>query len=132
MKSYKGWSADFRNASLKLTNRAKKMGWIPQPKECRRCGQSQGILHLHNEDYDVTYYTLADVFSRFPIEITDDELAKINHVLEPICWRCHMMHHSRGRNPRAVDHYFSEVAAGKTYPPIYRHDFSILNKDHGL
>lgn len=28
MKSYKGWTPEFRKASLKLTNKAKKMGWI--------------------------------------------------------------------------------------------------------
>ena len=69
MKHYKGWSPERRKASLKLTNKAKKMGWIPQPKICRRCGQDKGILHLHNEDYDVTYYTLRDVFNSFPVTI---------------------------------------------------------------
>lgn len=132
MKSYKGWSPDFRKASLKLTNKAKKMGWIPEPRQCRRCGQGKGILHLHNEDYDVTFYTLTEVFDRFPVSITSEEIAKLNEVLEPICWRCHMMHHSRGRNAKAVELYFQEVAGGKQYPPVYRHDFTILNRDHGL
>jgi len=132
MKSYKGWSPEFRKASLKLTNKAKKMGWIPEPKECRRCGQDKGILHLHNEDYDVTFYTLEEVFNRFPISITQEEINKLNHVLEPICWRCHMMHHSKSRNPKAVELYFQEVNAGKQWPPVYRHDFTILNRDHGL
>lgn len=54
MKDYKGWSGEFRSASLRLTNAAKKEGWIQDPKKCNRCGQEEGILHLHNEDYDVT------------------------------------------------------------------------------
>lgn len=132
MKSYKGWSPEFRKASLKLTNKAKTLGWIAQPKQCRRCGQTKGILHLHNEDYDVTYYTLTEAFNRFPVSITEHELSELDRVLEPICWRCHMMHHSVGRNKQAVEQYFSEVALGKQWPPVYKHDFTILNRDHGL
>ena len=70
MKDYNGWSGEFRSASLRLTNAAKKEGWIQDPKKCNRCGQEEGILHLHNEDYDVTYYTLEKVFDRSPINIT--------------------------------------------------------------
>ena len=132
MQSYKGWSPDFRKASLKLTNKAKTLGWIPEPKCCRRCGQEKGILHLHNEDYDVTYYTLTECYNRFPVSITEEEHAKLNEVLEPICWRCHMIHHSVGRNKSAVEQYFKEVKAGKQWPPVYRHDFTILKRDHGI
>jgi hypothetical protein len=132
MKTYKKWSPEFRKASLKLTNKAKKLGWIPQPKVCRRCGQDKGILHLHNEDYDVTYYTLTEVFNRFPVEITQEEIDKINEALEPICWRCHMMHHSVRRNKVAVENYFKEIKAGKRYPPVFRHDFTILKRDHNV
>lgn len=132
MKYYKKWSPERRKASLKLTNKAKKMGWIPQPKVCRRCKQDKGILHLHNEDYDITYYTLRDVFNRFPVSITQEEVDKINEVLEPICWRCHMMHHSVGRNKEAVDFYFQEISSGKQYPPVFRHDFTILKRDHNV
>ena len=132
MKNYKKWSAQFRQASLKLTNKAKAMGWIPQPKTCNRCAQDKGIIHLHNEDYDVTFYTLEEVFNRFPVEITADEMQKVNSVLEPLCWRCHMMHHSKGRNPKAVEGYFKQVANGRQWPPVYRHDFAILKKDHNV
>jgi hypothetical protein len=132
MKSYKGWTPEFRKASLKLTNKAKKMGWIPQPRKCRRCGLEVGILHLHNEDYDVTYYTLTEVFNRFPIHIFPEEVEKINQALEPICWRCHMMHHSVRRNKQAVEQYFKEIKNGKRYPPVYKHDFGILKRDHNV
>lgn len=132
MKHYKGWSPEFRKESLKLTNRAKTMGWIQNPCKCRRCGQEKGILQLHNEDYDVTYYTLREVFNRFPIEITQEEIDKLEVVLEPLCWRCHMMHHSVGRNRQAVEQYFEEVANGKQYPPVFRHDFEILKRDHNV
>lgn len=132
MKNYKEWTGEFRKQSLKLTKAARKYGWIQDPKECNRCGQTEGILHLHNEDYDVTYYTLKDAFDRFPVSITDEEHQKLNEVLEPLCWRCHMMHHSKSRNPQAVEQYFQDVEAGKQWPPVYRHDFDILKRDHNV
>jgi len=132
MRNYKGWSGDFRKESLKLTNAAKKMGWIENPSKCNRCGQTEGILHLHNEDYDVTYYTLKEVFNRFPISITVEEQEKVNSVLEQICWRCHMLHHSVRRNKQAVEKYFEEIKNGKKYPPVYKHDFTILKRDHNV
>ncbi len=132
MKSYKKWSAEFRKASLKHTQRAQKMGWIKYPKQCNRCGQTEGIIHTHNEDYDVTFYTLEDVFNRFPISIEPHEIEKLKSVLEPLCWRCHMMHHSKRRNPKAVEGYFQQVQNGRQWPPVYRHDFAILRKDHNV
>jgi len=132
MNSYKKWSADFRRRSLKYTQQAQKMGWIPYPKKCNRCGQVHGIIHTHNEDYDVTFYTLDEVFNRFPISITSEELERLNMVLEPLCWRCHMMHHSKRRAPKAVKQYFQDVASGKQFPPVYKHDFNILKRDHNV
>lgn len=132
MRNYKKWSAKQRQESLKLTNKAKKMGWIQNPRKCNRCGQDKGILHLHNEDYDVTYNTLSEVFNRFPISITKEELDNVNSVLEEICWRCHMMHHSAYRNREAVKKYFEEVKQGKMYEPVYKHNFDILKYDHNV
>lgn len=132
MKHYKGWSGQFRSASLKYTNWAKKQGWIENPKKCNRCGQTEGILHLHNEDYDITYYTLKEVSERFPVSITKEEIEKVNSVLEPLCWRCHMMHHSVGRNKEAVAKYFEEIKNGKKWPPVYKHNFTILKIDHNV
>jgi hypothetical protein len=132
MKQYKKWSPEFRQASLKLTNRAKKLGWIDNPRECNRCKQTKGILHLHNEDYDITHNTLEKVFNTFPITIALSELKLIRSVLEPLCWRCHMMHHSVRRNPTAVKEYFEEIKQGKQYNPVYRHDFDILKNDHNV
>ena len=108
------------------------MGWVAQPSECRRCGQTEGILHLHNEDYDVTLYTLRKVFDRFPVDITDEELKNINEVLEPICWRCHMIHHSNHRNPEACEQYWVDLKNGKKFPPVYKHNFNILKYEHGI
>ncbi|MBT6230481.1 MAG: hypothetical protein HOI47_27885 [Candidatus Scalindua sp.] len=132
MHKYKKWSAETRQASLKLTNKAKKMGWIPEPRKCRRCNQDKGIIHLHNEDYDVTLFTLQDVFKRFPVEITDKELENINEVLEPLCWRCHMVHHSIYRAPKACAEYWDDIKQGVWFEPVYKHNFNILKTEHGI
>ena len=92
-------------------NQAVKEGKIKPASEmpCNRCGQDKGIRHYHTDDYDNWQETL-----------------------EYICWRCHMVHHSRKRAPEYVARYEAEIANGKIYPPVYRHDFNILKKDHHI
>ena len=109
MQSYKGWTPAERYESLKKTKQAIRDGIIPKAHTCNRCGQTEGIIQYHNEDYSD------------PIKY-----------LEMLCWRCHMIHHSTRRNPGAVKAYFEEVASGKRYPPVYKHDFNILKRDHGI
>lgn len=128
MNSYKKWSGEERTKSLKLTNKAKKMGLLEEPKKCRVCGQEKGILHTHNKDYDVT---LAYVPKMLDGTATEEEIAKIKDVLVPICWRCHMIYHAYWRNPAAYKKYFDEVKNGKMYPPVYKHDFNVL-KENGF
>ena len=109
MKSYKGWSAAQRGASYKKTKEAIERGEIPPPTKCNRCGQTQGIIQYHNHDYShPTKY------------------------LEMLCWRCHMILHSIRRAPYAVNDYWSEMFQGKQYPPVYRHDFGILKREHKI
>lgn len=131
--SYKKWSKEERNFSAALTKHAATLGWIKPKDCCERCGQTKGIIHLHNEDYDVTIRILqVAVIDRDPEPyITDEEKAEMNAVLEVLCWRCHMIHHSKHRSPAAHDKYFAEVAAGKCYPPVYVNSPAIL-KENGL
>ncbi|QDP66238.1 MAG: hypothetical protein Unbinned805contig1001_9 [Prokaryotic dsDNA virus sp.] len=132
MRDYKGWTGKQRKESLKLTNKAKELGWIKLPTCCNRCGQTKGILQLHNEDYSVTYNVLRDALDRFPAQIKKSEMKKVAEVLEELCWRCHMIHHSTHRNPQACENYFNEIKAGKQYPPVYRHNFDILKYEHNI
>lgn len=105
MKSYKGWTPAQRRESLKKTKEAIKNGEIPPPTKCNRCGQTEGIIQYHNEDYShPTKY------------------------LEQLCWTCHMMHHSKRRTPISVVMYFDNVAEGMVPDPVYRHDFAQLDK----
>lgn len=128
MKSFKKWSAQDRQKSLKLTNEAKKLGLIEEPKKCRACTKEKGIIHSHNKDYDVTLELVPKLITG---TATEEEKAKIKDALVPLCWRCHMIYHSKHRNMSAYKKYVDEVTNGKIYPPVYKHNFEIL-KENGF
>lgn len=128
MNNFKKWSGAEREKSLKLTNKAKALGLLQPAEKCRVCGQTKGILQIHNKNYDVT---LAYVPKMLDGTATQEEIDAVKEVLVPLCWRCHMMYHSYYRNKEAVKRYFEEVKNGKMYPPVFKHDFAIL-REHGL
>ncbi len=98
MNPYKHWSGEFRNKSLRLTNKAKELGWIvaPGPK-CSVCGTTVKKIEHHNNDYDVTYYTLKEVFARKPISISDLEKQAVQNALQSVCRSCHLKIHKEER-----------------------------------
>lgn len=129
LNSFKKWSGAERERSLKLTNKAKAMGLLEEPKKCRVCGQTEGILMTHNKNYDVTLKYVPKMIAG---TATQEEIEAVKEVLVPLCWRCHMIYHSKHRNPKAYKKYFEEVKDGKkVYPPVYHHDFNIL-KENGF
>jgi hypothetical protein len=91
------WTPAERDRSYRKTKKAIAAGEIPPPEQlgCNRCKQKLGIIEYHNHDYDD------------PVKY-----------LEPLCFRCHRMLHSR--NQASKEKYFAEVAAGKQFPPVYR------------
>lgn len=128
MKSYKKWSPEERLESLKLTNKARSMGLLEAPTKCRCCGQTEGILHTHNKNYDVTLLLVPKIING---TATQDEVNQVKEVLVPLCWRCHMILHSKYRNLASYEKYFAEIKEGKQYPPVYKHNFEIL-KENGF
>jgi hypothetical protein len=111
LKSYKGWTAKERAASARLSKKAIEAGIIPPPEDlgCNRCKQKEGIIHYHNEDYSD------------PIKY-----------LEALCWRCHVILHSIHRNPEACQAYWDSISMGKQWPPVYKHDWGILKREHRI
>ena len=87
----------------------KELGLPDKPEECDLCSQSEGVLQWHNEDYD---HPINDLWG--------------------LCWRCHMMWHSRRRAPDQVREYFKAVNEGVKFAPVYKHDFGILWREHGV
>lgn len=126
MNSYKNWTPEQRSASLRLTNKAKEMGLIEEPKKCRICGQTEGILHLHNEDYDATLELTPKMING---TATQEEIEKVRNALVPICWRCHMMLHKRFKHPRSFNEYMIDtMILHKRFPAVYRpNDWAALN-----
>lgn len=130
--SYKHWTKEERTKSAALTTKAEARGWIKPRTKCERCTQGEGILHTHNSNYDVTMRILTEVFNRPRPFITDEEKAAVNAVIEILCWKCHMILHSEYRAPAACAKYWAEIAEGKVFAPVYKHDFSILKRDHNI
>ena len=110
MKTYKQWSSEERQKMYQLTKRLLAEQGIPlKPPKCNRCGQTEGIIEYHNNDYShPTKY------------------------LEPLCYRCHMAIHCEDRVPEAVKKYFEQVKNGKTFPPVFSRNFAIVRRDHGF
>jgi len=105
MNHYKGWTPTQRHNSYEKTKKAIRDGVIPPSTVCERCGETEGKIMYHNEDYSD------------PIKY-----------LESLCWTCHMMHHNYKRNPKSHKRYFEKVAEGFMAPPVYVHDWSKLNR----
>lgn len=111
MKDCGRWTAQQRRASLYQTKKAIRNGEIPPAKElgCNRCGQTEGIIEYHNDNYDD------------PVKY-----------LEPLCFRCHMIHHSFHINPTACAKYWMEIGQGKQYPPLFKRNFWALKNENGI
>lgn len=110
MRTWNGWTKEERMASLKKTKAAIARGEIPAvPARCCECGQEEGIKQWHNTDYS------------HPTKF-----------LKGLCWRCHMMLHSKHFAKEKVEAYFNEIKEGVKYPPVWRHDFGILAREHGV
>lgn len=109
MTSYNGFTPAQRWRGLAIVKRAVADGLIPPANAlpCSRCGQTEGIIMYHSEDYTPE---------------------RIVAQVVPLCWRCHMMLHCRFRHPKSWEKYTAEVAAGTRYPPVYRHSWPILNQ----
>lgn len=105
MRNYKQWSGEQRKASLVKTKEAILAGTIPHQSKlpCNRCGQDKGIRDYHNEDYShPTKY------------------------LEPLCYVCHMVHHSDHKDAAGCEAYWAWVKAGNRTKPLYSRSYGVL------
>lgn len=70
------------------------------PISCDACGQTEGYISGHSEDYSFPY---GDHIGRFGV-----------------CYRCHMMIHCRFKNPEAWETYKAHLREGRVFAPIGR------------
>lgn len=98
MKPYKGYTAAQRMASLPLLDKLKAEGKVPPLKVCSACGQTEGKLQYHNDDYAPETF----------IENT-----------RVLCYSCHMVHHIYHNNPNNMGArlYIQFIRSGRKFKP---------------
>jgi len=102
VKDYNGFSAKKRmevHNWLKAEVEARRVEW---PKKCEACGQTEGIIDAHHENYDK------------PLEFIG------------LCCTCHRMLHYRFKNQEAWERYKEAIRRGVRYRPVYRRDFGAI------
>lgn len=99
MKAYNGFSPEQRNKAQAWLNKQWKAGLLARPCQCQACGQTEGRIDAHAEDYSEPF-----------------EAGKTDQY--HLCYRCHMAVHCRFRNSEAWRIYKQHVREGRIFPPI--------------
>lgn len=99
-----------------MTRRLRKMGVIPSPTICRVCGQKNGIIQYHNTDYDVSLEVQPKMLNN---TATEEDVKRLQEVLLPVCWRCHMMIHKKEHHPLSYEKYMQEINSGVRFDPVF-------------
>jgi hypothetical protein len=102
MKTYNGFTHEQRMKSLAWGNKQKKLGLWKAPTQCHACGQTEGTLDLHREDYTEPFHA-------------EDEY--------PVCYRCHMMIHCREHGMETWKMYKRIIQSGYRFAPIEGRNF---------
>lgn len=92
MNTYNGFTHAQRMRAYRWAQREYKAGRKARHAACQACGQDQGLIMGHSEDYSEPY---GPHIGRWGL-----------------CYRCHMMIHCREKSPEVFDRYRREVAAG--------------------
>jgi hypothetical protein len=99
MTGYNGFTTAQRNRAQRWLNQEWSVGRLARPSKCVACGQTEGVIDAHAEDYS----------EPFAAGKTDG-----HH----LCFTCHMMLHCRFREPDAWDRYRSAIEAGAMFEPF--------------
>lgn len=96
LRTYNGFDHNQRMKGDGIIKAAILSGLIPPPSACSRCGQTEGELVYHCEDYT-------------PERILGN--------LEPTCRRCHDYIHRVSRPAEKQKEYWDAIARGVKFPP---------------
>jgi hypothetical protein len=107
---YNGFTPYQRTKAYRWLKREYADGRRSPPTSCDGCGQTEGIIEAHSEDYSEPY---GDHIGQFGF-----------------CYRCHMMLHNRIRAPEVWTRYKAEVAAGVTFTPFLVRDWWSFRAQH--
>ncbi|MFZ3327742.1 MAG: hypothetical protein WA231_18480 [Methylocella sp.] len=100
MNYYNGFSPQQRLRALKWLNAEFDAGRRTRPATCDACGQTEGAIECHSEDYSEPF---GEHIGRYGV-----------------CHRCHMMIHCRFKNPEAWTAYKLHLRDGRIFAPIGR------------
>jgi hypothetical protein len=100
---YNGFSGAQRLRALAWVRPQYADGTRERAKICDACGQTDGVLDRHSEDYSEPF---------------GDHIGAYG-----LCYTCHMMVHCRFRSPKAWNLYKEAVAAGATFPAVLTRNF---------
>lgn len=101
MKPYNGFDHNQRMRALHWLRKEYAAGRRHPPTFCDACGQNEGVIEAHSEDYSGPPY--------------GPHIGK-----HGLCYRCHMAIHCRFRHPGAWTAYKNAVRAGRIFHPIGR------------
>jgi len=98
MKPYKGFSPVERIQGQRVIEKAVAEGRYPKAERCSSCGQKDGRLDYHADDYN---------------------LETILEQTRILCYNCHITHHILHNNPNNQGAHFYEIAVqrGRIFPP---------------
>lgn len=102
-KPYNGFSAEERSRAGRWARAERAAGRKSKPTKCDACGQTEGVIEPHSEDYSAPYGDHIGAFG--------------------LCYRCHMMIHCRFSNPVAWHQYLRSIHSGMVYVPFLQRDF---------
>ena len=94
---YNGFTPEERDQAGRWKKQAAKQGLYHYPTKCLACGQTEGAIDGHWEDYSPPFSEDTDI---------------------PLCRRCHLMVHVRLKQSSAWKAYRELIKAGWQGPPI--------------
>ena len=111
MRAYNGYSERDRRRAQAWLNRQWQSGVLARPAQCAACGQGQGIIDAHAEDYSEPF--AAGKTDQFHL-----------------CFTCHMMVHCRFRRPDDWLYYKAVIESGGCYGPVFIRDIGGFRAKH--
>jgi len=107
---YNGFSPSLRAKSGVWLKKEYDAGRRTRPVKCQVCGQTEGVIEAHAEDYSEPFGDNIDQYS--------------------LCYRCHIILHCRPKCPDAFARYAATLAAGFRFAPLATRNFPRFSADH--
>jgi hypothetical protein len=106
---YNGFSPKLREASYEWLKAEIASGRVRSPQRCQVCGEHRGWIDWHCESYAHPFGTHIYAYE--------------------LCFRCHMMVHTRFRFPDRWQRYIAQLEAGVAYEPLMsRREIGLLSR----